>query len=464
MNVRTEHDALGEKDVPHDALWGAHTARARENFSLSRRRVSPDLIAALALVKRAAAMTNGELGYLSKEIVRALCEACDLLCEGGAKNEAWFPLDALQGGAGTSTNMNVNEVLANLALEKLGRKKGDYATVHPLDHVNLHQSTNDVYPTALRIAAITGLRRLSESFSFLQGALQEKEAAFQDVYKMGRTEMQPAVPMTLGKEFSAFAEAVARDRWRAFKCEERLRMVNLGGTAIGTGLAAPRDYIFRVIEVLRALTGMGLARSENLIDGTANADVFVEASGMLKAAATNIAKIAGDLRLLHFIGEIVLPPLQAGSSIMPGKINPVAMEALMQTSLVVRANDFIIGECAAHGTLQINEFMPLIAQALLESMELLAQAARLLTDQVRGTEAREKICRAFVDQAPTLMTALLPHVGYEKAGLLVEGFQGARARSPGISVRDFLLAEVGEDLTEKILNESSFLRLGSSGR
>ncbi len=309
VESRREHDGLGELEIPAGTLWGIHTQRALNNFPATGRCVPPVLIGSIAVVKHAAAMTNAELGFLAPDLAKAIIKGCTKICEGGPEIDRQFPLDALQGGAGTSTNMNVNEVIANLALIELGKAPGDYANVHPLHHVNLHQSTNDVYPTALRIAAIAGVRSLSNAFAKLQGAFQAKETAFQAIVKMGRTELQPAVPMTLGQEFSAFAEAIARDRWRTFKCEERLRLCNIGGTAIGTGLTAPRAFIFRIIEILRGLTGMGLSRNENVIDATANADALVEVSGILKASATNLAKIAGDLRLLHFLGEIALPPL-----------------------------------------------------------------------------------------------------------------------------------------------------------
>ncbi len=248
--------------------------------------------------------------------------------------------------------------------------------VSPLDHVNLHQSTNDTFPTAIKVAGIIGLRRLSEAVARLQGAFQDKEKEFGLIVKIGRTELQEAVPITLGMEFSAFAEAISRDRWRIFKCEERLRVVNIGGTAVGTGLAAPRDYIFLVIEKLRDVTGLGLARGENLPGETANADPFVEISGILKAHASNLAKIANDLRLLNLLGEIKVPGLQAGSSIMPGKINPVIMEAAIQAAIKAMANDFIITEAASRGTLQLSEFLPVLADALLESLELLCQHER----------------------------------------------------------------------------------------
>ena len=455
---RTECDALGEKRIERDALWGIHTQRALENFAFSSRRVPYALIVAIATVKHAAAVANAELGYLPKDIADAVVAACAQICEGGL--EAHFPLDALQGGAGTSTNMNVNEVVANFALKRLGKKPGDYDTVHPLHHVNLHQSTNDVYPTALRIAAIAGVRRLADGFAKLQGAFQAKEVAFQAIAKMGRTELQSAVPMTLGQEFSAFAEAIARDRWRTFKCEERLRLVNLGGTAVGTGITAPRRYIFRVIEVLRALTGMGLSRSENVIDATANADAFVEVSGILKASAANLSKIAGDLRLLHFLGEIALPPLQAGSSIMPGKINPVMTEAVMQVGMAVRANDGIVTDCAAHGTLQINEFMPLLAWALLESIDMLDAAARAFAGHVAGIKANKDRCAAFLDDGPSLLTAFLPQIGYERAGVLAKEFVQVRANNPSLTLRAFLSEKLGEALVHEVLSAPNLIKLG----
>jgi len=457
-SFRKECDALGEKEIERDALWGIHTQRALENFGFSRRRTPHALISAIATVKHAAAITNAELGYLPKEIADAIVDACSQICEGGM--EVHFPLDALQGGAGTSTNMNVNEVVANLALKHLGKSLGDYDSVHPLHHVNLHQSTNDVYPTALRIAAITGMRRLSDAFAKLQGAFQVKESAFQAIVKMGRTELQPAVPMTLGQEFSAFAEASARDRWRTFKCEERLRLVNLGGTAIGTGITAPRRYIFRVIEVLRTLTGMGLSRNENVIDATANADAFVEVSGILKASAANLSKIAGDLRLLHFLGEIALPPLQAGSSIMPGKVNPVMMEAILQVGMAVRANDMIVTDCASHGTLQINEFMPLLALALLESIDMLDAAARAFALHVEGIEANGPRCAALLGEGPSMLTAFLPQIGYARASTLVKEFAQARANNSALTLRDFLSGILGEAAVNEVLSAPNLLKLG----
>lgn len=458
--ARIEHDALGGIEIAAGCLWGIHTERARRNFPSTGRRVPNALINALVTVKHAAAITNCELGYISEDIAGAIAAACGRIGEGGPEMAAHFPLDALQGGAGTSTNMNVNEVIANLALEHLGRPHGDYVTIHPLDHVNLHGSTNDLYPTALRIAAIDGVRSLSGSLAKLQGAFQAKETAFGSILKIGRTELQPAVPMTLGQEFSAFAEAVARDRWRTFKCEERLRMVNIGGTAIGTGLTAPRDYIFRVIEVLRALTGMGLARNENVVDGTANADAFVEVSGILKACAANLAKIAADLRLLHFLGEIALPPLQAGSSIMPGKVNPVMAENVMQLALAVRADDMMVTECAARGTLQINEYMPMIAWALLDAIALLDVGAFALTGHVAAIEPSLTRCAAYLDDSPALVTAFLPYLGYERALGLLQDYERAHQSAPTLTLRLYLTEALGEALVNEVLSVQNLVRLG----
>ncbi|WP_303799768.1 lyase family protein, partial [Alicyclobacillus macrosporangiidus] len=314
MEYRVEKDLLGEMKVPREAYYGIHTARAAANFPVSGIKTHPALIRAMAQVKQAAARANRSAGLLDAETAGAI-EAAAAEVAGGELADQ-FIVDAFQGGAGTSTNMNVNEVIANRAIEILGGEKGDYRLVHPLQHVNLSQSTNDVYPTALRIAAIGLVLALSDSLAGLQSALQEKEAAFAGVLKLGRTELQDAVPVTLGQEFSAFAEAVARDRWRLYKVEERLRQVNLGGTAVGTGLNADPGYTFLVVEELRSITGYGLARSENTIDLTQNADVFVEVAGLVKAAAVNLAKIAGDLRLLSSgplggLGEIRLPEVQA---------------------------------------------------------------------------------------------------------------------------------------------------------
>jgi len=414
-----EKDLLGMVPISEEAYYGIHTQRAKENFAVSGWPVHPELLWALALVKKAAALANMELGLLEERVGRAIVQAAEELAQGHWRDQ--IAVDAFQGGAGTSTNMNVNEVLANRAIELLGGKKGDYSLVHPIDHVNLGQSTNDVYPTALRVAAIKLVRDLARSLAGLQGALQEKERQFAGLLKVGRTQLQDAVPVTLGQEFAAWAEAVARDWWRLYKAEERLRQVNLGGTAVGTGLNASRLYIFRVIEILRELTGFGLARAENPVEATQNADLFAEVSGLVKTAAVNLAKISGDLRLLSSgpkagLAEIRLPEVQAGSSIMPGKVNPVIPEMVTQVSYQVMASDMAVSLAVASGQLELNAFLPLVAHNLLHSMEMLARAARLLAEKcVREIEADAGRCAALLGRSQAVITAFVPYIGYEKA-------------------------------------------------
>jgi len=342
--------------------------------------------------------------------------------------------------------MFINELVANRAGEG----------IHSIEDVNLHQSTNDVYPTAVKVAAIYGLREFAEKVEALQGTFQRLENKFAHIPTLGKTELVDAVPLTLGAEFGAFAEAFARDRWRTFKCEERLRVVNLGGTAVGTGLTAPRSYIFLVTDKLREVTGLGLSRAENLVDQTANADAFVEVSGILKAASANLLKICGDLRLLHMNGKIRLPAVQAGSSIMPGKVNPVILESVMQIGIKVQANDFIVTECASRGSLQINEFMPLLASALLESMELLASAAVMLATHAEGIEADEAECERQFFQSLEIVTAFLPTIGYERATELVEAFK----KTGRTDFKIYLESELGTELVAKTLSPQNLMALG----
>jgi aspartate ammonia-lyase len=453
--MRTEQDMLGALELADDCPWGIHTERARRNFRVSARRVPPALVAAYAEVKKACCLANAELGDLSPAVADAIVSACDRIAAGDLAEA--FPLDALQGGAGTSTNMNLNEVIARLATATLRDTAPSDAPVDPLAHVNLRQSTNDTYPTALRLAAIRGVRTLSAALAALQGALQEQEKACADIVTIGRTETVDAVPMVLGAVFGGCAESVARDRWRTFKCEERLRVVNLGGTAVGTGLGAPRRYIFLVIETLRAVTGLGLTRAENLPGETAHADPFVEVSGILDAAAATLGKIADDLRRLQAHGDIRLAPVQAGSSIMPGKVNPVLPECVIQCGMAVRANHGIIAECASRGSLQINEFLPLLGTALLESLELLAAAAAALQRCVTDLAADAARCREHAEHSTALITAFVPHIGYARCAALAES---AAARD-GRSVRAFLARELGEALVARVLSPQSLLQLGS---
>ena len=438
---RHEHDLLGERDVPDEARHGIHTLRALENFPLLGRPLHPGLARAYGAVKLAALRTNRALGYLPDSAATGAVErACHELLDGTLVPD--IVVDALQGGAGTSANMNVNEVLANRALEFMGKPRGSYDVVSPSDHVNLHQSTNDTFPTALRMAAIWSLRDLERAVLALQEAFQQKERAFAHVVKVGRTEYQDAVLTTLGREMGAYAEALSRDRWRLAKCEERLRVVNLGGTAIGTGVAAPREYIFRAVDALREITGLPLARAENLIDATQNADVFVEVSGLVKALASSLVKISGDLRLMSSgpeagFGEIRLPPRQAGSSIMPGKVNPVIPEAVTQAALLAMGHDQSLTAAVAMGSLELNAFLPLVAHCLLESLDVMARACDIFRLYcVAGMEADEGRCRAQVENATASVTALLPLIGYERAAALAE-----RARASGRGLKATAVAE-----------------------
>jgi aspartate ammonia-lyase len=464
VSYRTEKDFLGTLNVPSEAYYGIHSLRAAHNFSVSGFDVPQELIRALAEVKQACARANVRANLLALEIGEAIVNAASEVIQGKLADQ--FITDAFQGGAGTSLNMNMNEVLANRAIELLGGEKGGYHLVHPLDHVNLSQSTNDVYPTALKVAAIRTVLALAEAIARLQGAFQEKEAAFAHVLKLGRTEMQDAVPVTLGQEFGAFAEAVARDRWRLFKVEERLRQVNLGGTAIGTGLNAEREYIYAAIEELQEITGLGVARAENMIDVTQNADVFAEVSGLIKAAAVNLAKIAADLRLLSSgpgggIAEIALPQMQAGSTIMPGKVNPVIPEMVTQVALQVISFDQAITLAAASGQLELNAFLPLIAFNLLSALTLMTNAVNVFrVSCVEGIQANEEACRYWLERSLCLVTALVPYVGYEKAAELSRKAEEEKRTIREVVVESGMLK--AEEL-ELILSTVELTRPGIAG-
>ncbi|MDD5707151.1 MAG: aspartate ammonia-lyase [Kiritimatiellae bacterium] len=438
MPMRIERDTLGAKQVPDAALFGIHTQRALENFVLSGRRVRLELVYAIVLIKKAAALTHKELGDLSPALADAISGACDQVLAG--RHDDAFVTDALQGGAGTSTNMNVNEVLANLAILGLGGNLGDYTRVSPLDHVNRGQSTNDVYPSALRIAAIRRVRALSEELARLQESLQKREQDFAEIPKLARTQLMDAAPMSLGQSFGAYAQAIARDRWRIYKGEERLRQINLGGTAIGTGATAGHRYACRVTEVLRELTGLGLARAEYPMDLTQNNDVCVEVSGLLKSCAVNLLKISGDLRLMNSgpqggLGEIRLEALQVGSSIMPGKVNPVIPECVAQCAMQVIANDTAITLAASNGQLELNAFLPLIAEALLDSLTLMAAAvSRMRTACIETLTADAAACARHLEASTAPALLLVPRLGYDRAAEIAK-----EALETGRSIRQCLL-------------------------
>ncbi|NLW30957.1 MAG: aspartate ammonia-lyase [Fibrobacter sp.] len=454
MDFRIENDFLGQKSISNQVYWGIHTQRALENFGYGIQSVPQGLIRALAKVKKACCQANLDLGYLSSDIAEPILMVCDEIINGKLMDQ--FPLNGLQGGAGTSVNMNMNEVIANRVLEIMGIEKGEYEHCHPIEHVNLHQSTNDVYPTALKIAAIEAIRNLSKNIAEFQAQLQKKEKQFGSDIVIGRTQLQEAVPITLGAQFSTYADAIARDRWRTFKSEERLRVVNIGGTAAGTGLTAPRSYIFLAIEKLREVTGYGVTRGDNLMDQTANADVFAEVSGILGAHAVNLEKISNDLRLYNLLSELKLPAVQTGSSIMPGKVNPVIPEAIISSSIKVSANNKIISDCAARGSFQINEFLPLIALSLLESVTLLSNSDKMLTEYVKNIEANSVNCEKHTSSSTTLITAFLPYIGYKKAESLVDEFNNL----VDIEFREFLAKKLGAQLVNRILSPEEIMALG----
>jgi len=463
MNYRTEKDCIGERDIPVDCLYGIHTSRAIDNFSVSNKCVNLNLIHAIVEIKKAAAITHSQNGTMDSKKASLIIEACDEILLGIHDNS--FVTCAIQGGAGTSTNMNVNEVIANIAIKKANGKCGDYAIVHPLNDVNLSQSTNDVYPTALRVAAIKLLRTLSDEFAELQTELQKKENEYSDVIKLGRTQLMDALPIMVGQEFGAYAQAIGRDRWRVYKVEERLRQVNLGGTAIGTGMNADRQFIFTIIEVLRDLTGLGLAKAEFPIDLTQNNDVFVEVSGILKASATNLIKIANDLRLMNSgprggLGEITLEEVQAGSSIMPGKINPVIPEMVVQVGIKVIANDSAITTAACYGQLELNAFTPIIAESLLESLELLINTVKTFIKCIRNLKVNEDRCKEHLLNSTALVTALTTYIGYDKAAEIAK-----EALSMNKTVKDIVLEHnlIDEAKLDSILDPFQITKPGIPG-
>ncbi|WP_420841699.1 aspartate ammonia-lyase [Gemmobacter caeruleus] len=419
--TRSEHDLLGDRDVPATAYWGVHSLRAVENFPISGQSIGqvPDLIVALAAIKQAAALANADLGLLSPVRRDAIVAACEEIRAGKLHDQ--FIVDQIQGGAGTSTNMNANEVIANRALEIMGRKKGDYRHLHPNEHVNLSQSTNDVYPTALRLAAWAGMHRLIAAMASLRGAFADKAVEFADVLKMGRTQLQEAVPMTLGQEFNTYAVMLGEDEARLAEAAQLIREINLGATAIGTGITAHPDYAERVRERLAEVTGIPVITAADLVEATQDCGAFVQVSGVLKRVAVKLSKTCNDLRLLSSgpragFNEINLPAKQAGSSIMPGKVNPVIPEVVNQVAFEVIGNDMTITMAAEGGQLQLNAFEPVIAYSLFRSISHLSAACKTLEENcVRGITANRELLRETVERSIGLVTALNPYIGYAAA-------------------------------------------------
>jgi aspartate ammonia-lyase len=447
--TRTEHDLLGDMELPADSWFGIQTQRAVDNFAITGVPISdfPAFVKALAMVKAAAARANSDLGLLAPNKAQAILAACDDII-GGRLHEA-FVVDLIQGGAGTSTNMNANEVIANLALEKLGHPKGSYGHLHPNDDVNQSQSTNDAYPTAVRVGLQFATEPLVEAIASLKGALEEKGSEFADVLKMGRTQMQDAVPMTLGQEFDAFAVTLGEDIDRLREACLLLCEVNLGGTAIGTGINTHPRYAALAVRYLADMSGKPIVPATNLIEATSDMGAFVFFSGILKRLAIKLSKVANDLRLLSSgprtgFGEIHLPSMQPGSSIMPGKVNPVIPEAVNQTAYQVIGNDLAVTMAAEAGQLQLNAMEPLIVYNLLSSIKMLDSACRMFEHRcIRGIRADREQCRLHVERSIGIITALVPHIGCANSSRIA-----AQALHTGSTVRELVIGEGLLDATQ----------------
>ena len=462
---RIEKDSIGEKEVPADAYYGVQTLRAAENFRITGLKMHPEMINSLAYIKKAAAITNCEIGLLDRHVADAIVGACDEILQGKFQKD--FIVDQIQGGAGTSLNMNANEVIANRAIELMGGQKGDYSIVHPNDHVNLGQSTNDVIPTGGKMTTIRLLMNLKTQLLRLHVALSEKAKEFNHVIKMGRTQMQDAVPIRLGQEFKAYADAVMRDINRMDKALDEMQAVNMGGTAVGTGINADEAYLRRIVPVLNDVSDMAFIQAFDLIDSTQNLDPFVAVSGAVKACAVTLSKIANDLRLMSSgpragFGEINLPAKQNGSSIMPGKVNPVIPEVVNQVAFNVIGNDMTITLAAEAGQLELNAFEPIIFYNLFQSIDTLGFAVETFVDNcVAGITANEERCRYLVEISVGVITALAPHLGYQRSADIAK-----KALKTGRAVRDIILEEkiLTEEEMNKILDPVNMTEPGISGQ
>ena len=418
-NVRIEKDFLGEKEVPVNAYYGIQTLRAVENFPITGYTIHEELIKALAVVKKAAALANMETKRLYEGVGKAIIGAAQEIIDG--KWHEHFIVDPIQGGAGTSMNMNANEVIANRALELIGKERGDYFHISPNSHVNMAQSTNDAFPTAIHIATLNMLEKLLDTMESMHGVFEQKAKEFDRVIKMGRTHLQDAVPIRLGQEFEAYSRVIARDIKRIKQSRQHLYEVNMGATAVGTGLNADPRYIERVVEHLADISGLSLVGAEHLVDATQNTDVYTEVSAALKVCMMNMSKIANDLRLMASgpragLGEITLPSRQPGSSIMPGKVNPVMAEVINQVAFQVIGNDHTICLASEAGQLELNVMEPVLVFNLLQSISIMNNAFRAFTDYcLKGIEANEERMKEYVEKSAGIITAVNPHIGYEVA-------------------------------------------------
>ena len=463
MKMRMETDSIGSMEVPEDAYYGIQSLRASRNFKITNKMINKELIISLAEVKKAAAITNKNAELLDCTIANAIINACDEIIAGKFHEE--FIVDPIQGGAGTSANMNANEIIANRGIELLGGKKGDYTIIHPNDHVNMAQSTNDVYPTAGKPAVLKLLPKTISELQRLYNALELKALEFNNVIKMGRTQLQDAVPIRLGQSFHAFASMIKRDINRLKDAEKEMLAVNIGGTAIGTSINVSSDYLYNITDNLKKISGHNIVQAKDLIDATQNLDGFVSVSGVLKACAVNMSKMANDLRLLSSgprtgIGEINLPAMQNGSSIMPGKVNPVILEVVSQVAFNIIGNDMTITMAAEAGQLELNAFEPVIFYNLFESIDTLKNAAATLIDNcILGITANEDRCMELLNNSVGIATALCPYVGYKKAAEISK-----EALKTGEAVKELVLREelLTEEELEKILDPVSMTQYNYS--
>ena len=464
-DYRVEKDSIGVKDIPEEVYYGVQTLRAAENFHITGLNMHPEIINSLAYIKKASAITNCEVGILEKKKAQAIVQACDEIIEGKFHDD--FIVDPIQGGAGTSLNMNANEVIANRAIEILGGKKGDYTIVNPNDDVNCGQSTNDVIPTAGKMTSLHLLQNLKKQLLRLYDALNEKAKEFDHVIKMGRTQMQDAVPIRLGQEFKAYSVAIMRDIHRMDKAMDEMRTLNMGGTAIGTGINADENYLRRIVPNLSEISGMEFIQAFDLIDATQNLDSFVAVSGAVKACAVTLSKMSNDLRLMSSgpragFGEINLPAKQNGSSIMPGKVNPVIPEVVNQVAFNIIGNDMTITMAAEAGQLELNAFEPIIFYCMFQSIDTLGYAVETLVDNcIVGITANEERCRQLVENSVGIITAICPHVGYEKTADIAK-----KAINSNESVRSLILKEniMDEEEMSRILDPIHMTEPGISGK
>ncbi|WP_373767693.1 aspartate ammonia-lyase [Glaesserella sp.] len=440
-HTRIEVDLLGEREVPNEVYWGIHTLRAVENFKISKNTISdvPEFVRGMVMVKKATALANGELGAIPKKIAKAIVQACDeILVNGRCLDQ--FPSDVYQGGAGTSVNMNTNEVVANLTLELLGHKKGEYHIVNPMDHVNASQSTNDAYPTGFRIAVYNSIMKLISKVLYLQQGFEAKANEFANILKMGRTQLQDAVPMTVGQEFKAFSVLLDEEVKNLKRTAELLLEVNLGATAIGTGLNTPEGYAPLAVKYLSEVTQLPCTLSENLIEATSDCGAYVMVHGALKRTAVKLSKVCNDLRLLSSgpragLNEINLPELQAGSSIMPAKVNPVVPEVVNQVCFKIIGNDTTVTFAAEAGQLQLNVMEPVIGQAMFESIEILSNACVNLRDKcIDGITVNKEICESYVFNSIGIVTYLNPFIGHHEGDIV-----GKICATTGKGVREVVL-------------------------